>query len=243
MRTTVFCAVYSKDPQRFSLIFDHLKNLQQQTIPVEPIYVFEAGETPPSHFPARWFSAGQAVSIYQAWNIAIATASTDYLMNLNLDDRLHHDAIERMQIFLQEKSADLVGGDWKITYSQEETDQVAYCYPIEKVPFLASWPPAIGTQTRLGSGSGHRGTYGAATLWRRSLHRGCARYPQHFEDGTVIRSIGDALWWVIVKQKLNGALVRLPMIIGNYHSHPSEQAEFRYGNEWELANKMGIRLV
>lgn len=242
-RTTVFCAVYHKDPLRSTLIFDHLQNLRQQTVPVNCVYVFENGDVPPSNFPAPWLTFSSPLSIYEAWNLGITASHTDFLMNLNLDDRLHPDAIERLQKFIEQEQADLVGGDWQIKYSQADTDIVSACSPVSSLPFLPSWPPLLGSHTRLGSGTGERGTFGPATLWRRELHRHCPRYPERLADGTVIRSIGDALWWMILRDKLNKKMLRLPMIIGNYHSHPAEQAEFRYEAEWNAVRRSAVLLV
>jgi hypothetical protein len=41
----------------------------------------------------------------------------------------------------------------------------------------------------------------------------------------------------------NYKLVALPMIIGNYHSHPSEQAEFREPDERPLLSTVGVSLT
>jgi hypothetical protein len=45
-------------------------------------------------------------------------------------------------------------------------------------------------------------------------------------DGTVIRSAGDTIWWVLLEKSFKKKMTRLPLVIGNYYSHPSEQAEF-----------------
>ena len=236
----MFCAVYSKDPHRHKLIFDHYENLCRQSVSFACVYIFECKDTPPPRFPAPWVLTSEPLSIYEAWNFGILYANTEFVMNLNLDDRLHTNAIELLQVHLDREKADLVGGDWEIKYTQEDTDRVSTCKPLTDVPFLPTWPPGSGTFTRLGSGSGERGTLGPATLWRRSLHKDVPRYPQRLQDGTVIRSIGDALWWMVIRDHLKKRLTRLPLIIGNYHSHPSEQAEFRYEAEWAFVKKSGL---
>ena len=69
-------------------------------------------------------------------------------------------------------------------------------------------------------------TYGPATLWRMAAHVGYPRYPYRFGDGSLIRVIGDAVWWKLLESSRR-PLLRLPLIIGHYRSNPSSQAEFR----------------
>lgn len=228
MKTTVFCAAYSKDPNREALLKVHLNNLLSQTVPVEPIYVFEASDPVASTLTGvRTFVANYPMTIYESWNLAVAMARTDYVMNLNLDDRLNQDAVELLQNRLEQEKADLVGGDWRICFTQEDTDKVLASSPgVETVPFYSDWPPVAGRPVRLGSGTGQRGTYGPATLWRASAHMNCPRYPYRTTDGYLIKSVGDAVWWTYLRNK-NKKLVRVPNIIGHYFSHPGEQAEFR----------------
>jgi hypothetical protein len=171
-------------------------------------------------------SVKQPLSIYQAWNVALSLVATPMVMNLNLDDRLSPDAIETMERALARHQADAVAGDWKVCFSQDETDQTEPCYPADRLPFVPDWPPKASTVTRLGSGTGQRGTFGPAVLWSVELHIGAPRYPWRFLDGTVIKWIGDLVWWSAL-QSMGKKILRVPMVVGNYHSHPSEQAEFR----------------
>jgi hypothetical protein len=126
-----------------------------------------------------------------------------------------------------EQEALLAGGDWNICYSQEETDAVLPSYPAAELPFDPAWPPYPGRRTRLGSGTGQRGTFGPATMWRAEAHFRAPRYPWRFSDGSLIRSAGDAAWWMVVGSHLRGKCIRLPLVIGHYHCHPQDQAEFR----------------
>ena len=244
-KTTVFCAVYSKDPDREVLIQEHLSNLRSQTVPVEPIYVFEDGDpVAQSLLGVRSFTANLPLTIYEAWNLAVAMARTPYLMNLNLDDRLYNDAVERFESHIESTKADLVGGDWKVCFSQQETNAVAtQCFSVTELPHHPQWPPISGRTVRLGSGTGERGTYGPATLWRASAHVGFPRYPYRTSDGMMIRSVGDAVWWTLLRNVLSKHITRLPMVVGNYHSHPVDQAEFRWGDEWGLLKSRAISKV
>jgi hypothetical protein len=163
-------------------------------------------------------------------------------MNLNLDDRLQKDSIEIMEKEIIDKNGDLISGDWKICYSQTETDAIDKCYPAEIIDFLPTWPPESGSKTRLGSGTGHRGTFGPAVMWKVSLHTEFPRYPYRTTDDYRIQSVADAIWWNLLRKNLKN-LIRLPLIIGNYHSHPNFQAEFRTGNEWIKIKDKSISLL
>ncbi len=242
-RTSVVCAVWHGDSDRWALLEGHSENLARQTVPVEPIYVFDGSDTPPASIRGRKVVAHENLTIYQAWNVGLALVGTPFVMNLNLDDRLAPDAVELLESTLLRENAALVGGDWRICYSQQETDAVEPVFPAARLPFVGAWPPPRGTRTRLGSGTGERGTLGPATLWRVDTHIGVPRYPWRFPDGTPIRVIADSCWWTLVTQHLKKKAVRIADVIGNYHSHPNEQAEFRGpSDETALMNSLGISL-
>jgi hypothetical protein len=227
---SVICAVWHKDEARHDLARAHVANLKAQTVPVRPIYVFDGGDVPPSWLEAETITAKSPLTIYQAWNLALAAVRTPLVMNLNLDDRLAPDAVEKLTAGLEATQSVLIGGDWRICYSQSDTDHVARCYAAADTPFMPNWPPVQGSDTRLGSGTGERLTYGPATLWKFSVHGRIPRYPWRFRDGALIRTVGDTAFWTALSQ-LGGKLARLPMVIGNYHSHPEGQAEFRGEDE------------
>jgi hypothetical protein len=242
-RTSVICAVWHGDANRHRLLERHAENLSRQTVPVESVYIFDGHDEPPASVPGRKVVVHEKLSIYQAWNVGLAMVETPFAMNLNLDDRLAPDAVELLENTLLREGAALVGGEWKICYSQEETDDVARAFPADQLQFAAAWPPPAGTRTRLGSGTGERGTLGPATLWRMDTHIGAPRYPWRYPDGTVIRVIGDMCWWTLVTQHLKKKAVRITDVIGNYHSHPGEQAEFRGpANETDLLSSLGVSL-
>jgi hypothetical protein len=242
-RTSVICAVWHGDAHRRQLLQGHIRNLANQSIPVEPVYIFDGGDEPPESTPGRVVVVRENLSIYQAWNVALAMVETPFVMNLNLDDRLAPDAVERLQAVLQRESAALVGGDWKICYSQEETDAVEPCYPADRLPFVNDWPPTGGVRTRLGSGTGQRGTLGPATLWRMDAHIGVPRYPWRLPEGTPLKVVGDLAWWHLLTHHLKKKVVRVTDVIGNYYSHPHAQAEFRGpSNEAALMSDLGISL-
>ena len=241
LRTTVFCAVWSGDADRGDLLRGHTESLRRQTVPVETVYVFDNGDRPPEWTVGTTVTSNRPLTIYQAWNVALQHCSTEYVINLNLDDRLAPDAIETMLDFAAANSAGLVAGDWSVRYTQADTDDVKETHRSSSLPFEPSWPPPPGTVTRLGSGSGDRGTLGPATLWRRDLHRK-APYPWQFANGDPIRIVGDLAWWTIVRKLLGAPIVRLPLVIGNYHSHPDDQAEFRSADEHHLLSSQGVQM-
>ncbi len=242
-RTTVFCAVWHGDPRRFELLEGHSANLDQQTRPIERVYVFDGGDVPPAELRGSALTCRDKLSIYQAWNLALAAVGTPYVMNLNLDDRLAPDAVAILENVLDQGN-DLVGGDWKICYTQKETDAVVPAFPATDLPYVPNWPPSPGVLTRLGSGTGSRHTLGPACMWRTLLHQSLGRYPHQFGDGTLIRVIGDGAWWQLLL-KNQRKLRSVPSVIGNYFSHPQDQAEFRNRDisEKQRLNDVGVRLV
>jgi len=62
----------SGDPNRHELLRGHVENLARQTAPIESIYVFDAGDEPPSWLKARAITAKEPLTIYQAWNVALS---------------------------------------------------------------------------------------------------------------------------------------------------------------------------
>jgi hypothetical protein len=242
-KTTIICAVWSQDPSRYELLSQHQENLINQTCTVERIYVFDQSDTPPDFLTGNKIIYSEKLSIYEAWNLALSACRTEFVMNLNLDDRLCIDSVEVLEKAMMMFHADLVGGDWKICYSQESTNEVNKCFDANALPFLSEWPPVDKSITRLGSGDGHRGTYGPATMWRLDNHIGIPRYPYRTVGGDLIRGISDSVWWGLLQNNFGKKLMRLPIIIGNYYSHPSSQAEFRNLNEWDLIRENNISLV
>jgi len=245
-QTSVICAVWSGDPKRADLLRGHVANLARQTVPVEPIYVFDGNDKIPPWVKGRAVSVREDIGLYQAWNVALSLARTPFVMNLNLDDRLAVDAVELMERAMAQQDAALVGGEWNVAYTQKEADAIDRAYPAELLPSVADWEQrGPGTRTRLGSGTGEQGTYGPATMWRLDAHIGAPRYPWRFPEGTVIRSAADAAWWLVLANHLKKPLLRLPMVIGNYHYHPKEQAQYRSlpHDELALIQQLGISLV
>lgn len=242
-RTTLFCAVWHKDENRHALLEAHAENLSRQTVPVDCLYVFDGGDKPPAFLAGQSIAVREPLSIYQAWNTALALVETPLAMNLNLDDRLAPDAVEILERVILKTGAVLAGGEWKICYSREETDAVEACYPAERLPYRSPWPPAPGTRTRLGSGTGERGTYGPATMWRMDAHVGRPRYPWRLTEGSLIQAAGDAAFWTMLTQNPRVKTMRAPLVIGNYHSHPKDQAEFRTADEMALFAEPGVSLL
>jgi len=242
-RTSVICAVWHGDPDRHALLRGHAENLARQSAAVDPIYVFDNNDAPPDWLHARAIRVKEPLTIYQAWNVALSLVATPFVMNLNLDDRLAPDAVRLLEMELVKNRAAAAGGDWKICYSQEETDTVDPCYPASDLPFVPDWPPARNTRTRLGSGTGQRGTLGPATMWRMEAHIGAPRYPWRLRDGTLIQVAADLAWWQILQRNPNVKLLALPVVIGNYHSHPGGQAEFRAGDERGMMADPGVSLT
>jgi hypothetical protein len=228
--TTVICAVYKKDPNRYDLLKGHMKNLDRQTIAVSRVYVFEDNDQPPDWLTGECVVLSRSCTIYEAWNLALSLVRTPYVMNLNLDDRLNADAVERMQQALAD-AADkkIVCGDWLVNFTQEGTDEVGSCAASASIPSVRTWPPEkSGTVCKLPAASRAGGTLGPATMWRSELIVDFPRYPYRTTTGTMLPVEGDRAFWTAVTLGYGkDSVLRLPIVIGNYHSHPNEQAEFR----------------
>ncbi len=233
---TVICAVWHRQTDKARLLEGHAASLRRQTLPPRVVYVFDAGDPPPAGLPGTTITVSDPLTIYQAWNIALGAVMTPLVMNLNVDDRLAPDAIEIMaKSFQTDPDVFLVGGDWKVCWTDAECDDARPCYPLAELPFHPEWPPVAGKTQRLGSGDGARDTHGPACMWRLEAHRRLPRYPYRYADGSLIRIVADAIWWHAIEHHMGKKLLRLPLVVGNYRSAPSSQAEFRHSAAEELA--------
>lgn len=224
LRTTVLCAVWHQDPNRLDLLRGHQACLDTLVDAVDRIYVFDGGDRAPEWLKGKVVTSREPLTIYEAWNLALPLVRTPYVMNLNLDDRLCSDGVARLEAAL-DQGADLACGDWRITFTRTETDAFEPSFQANELPVFRSWPPPTGEAARLGS-SGEAWTLGPACLWKTALHKEFPRFPWKFADGVLIRTIGDGVWWRLLDQ-FGKRIVRLPWVIGHYHSNPGEQAEFR----------------
>jgi len=228
--TTVISAVYKKDPKRFDLLKGHMANLDRQTAAVRRVYVFEDNDRPPEWLTGECIVLSRPCTIYEAWNLALSMVRTPYVMNLNLDDRLNKDAVATMQEGLgNDPSKKIVCGDWLVHFTQDETDRVSICSDSVSIPAVGTWPPNRGgLVTKLPVASRTGGTLGPATMWRSELIIDFPRYPYRTTAGTMLPVEGDRAFWTAVMLGYGKeSVLRLPIVIGNYHSHPNDQAEFR----------------
>ena len=241
---TLFCAVYHRDENRHALIEEHLDNIKSQSLPVKPIYVFEAGDKPSSIAKPFSIASPNRLTIYQAWHMAMENSNTELLINLNLDDRLVPNAVALMSDYFENEDVMLVGGEW-IICDQIATPAQLQNISMKQTYFNPSWPPekslytSLEKKLRLGSGTGERGTYGPSSMFRRKLLKELL-YPLKFGNGDLVESIGDTIWWNSIKQKYPGGTIRIPEVVGIYYSNPSTQAEFRVTNEHQKFDKWGI---
>ena len=124
---TVICAVWHRQEDKETLLRGHLRNIEAARA-ARVIYVFDGGDRPPEWLQGPRVSSvsvNEPLSIYQAWNIALSMVTTALVMNLNVDDRLAPDAIDRMGAPLDaDPEVFLVGGDWRICFTEAETDAV-----------------------------------------------------------------------------------------------------------------------
>jgi len=243
---TVISAVWSGQRDKEALLRGHMENLDRQTQPHQRIYVFDQGDTPPDWLRGMAVTVREPLSLYQAWNVALSLVQTTFAMNLNLDDRLMVDGVELLQAKAESDPAiHLVGGDWKITPSAEATDATERAYPLDALPHTMVWPPDPNVACRIGSGDGRNTrSFGPACLWRMAAHFGLPRYPYRFTDGSLIKVIGDAVFWQLLAQNPDRKLERVPMVIGHYRTWVSNQAEFRHsGSDEHEKAAAGVFLI
>ncbi len=234
---TVFCAVWHQQKNKLDLLRAHWENLKSQTLTVRPCYIFDNGDTAPGWLDAPWHSFDEPLSIYEAWSAGVALSTTPYVMNLNMDDRLARDAVGLLAGTALETGSALVCGEWEICFDEADMADPFDLADPSFTHFKPAWPPVRDTQLRLGSGTGERGTFGPSTLW--SAHAIGKWYPSYFNNGDLIRSMGDAFFWSILK---NSGLqtTRVPTVIGKYLSDPDSQGEFRPHQDAELLKAFGI---
>lgn len=239
---TIFCAIYSEDPFRHSLIKDHFHNVMSLGPKVTPLYIFENNDSPdPDVFPYS-IVVDKALTIYQSWALACELANTKYVMNLNLDDRLYRNSISVLLSEFNKPNVAIVGGDWLVRFGSKPSSDASTrdSRSIRTTTFAPAWPPVrSGQPLRLGSGTGERGTLGPATVWKKSLLNQIF-YPNKFGNGQLIRSIGDSAWWRLISQMELGDRARVPLIVGEYLSNPGAQAEFRVTDEQKVLREHGV---
>ncbi len=234
---TVFCAVWHRQKNKLELLQSHYANLRRQSVGVRIIYIFDNGDTPPDWLDADCYVFSGPLSIYEAWSAAVAFNTSFYVMNLNLDDRLANNAVELLVGAACATSARLVGGEWLVCFDNGHLDEAFKAPLLVATEFEPAWPPQPHSRMRLGSGTGERGTFGPATLWHADTIG--KYYPSYFNDGSTIKSIGDALFWGLFQSR-QLPTARLPLIIGKYYSSPSDQAEFRSNEDMQNANQHGV---
>jgi len=236
--TTIFSFVkHSKQNIEISLK-GHQDNLDKLTSPIECVYVFDGGMSAPGWLKGKILETNISLNVYEAWNLAISAVRTPFIMNLNLGDRLNADSIEVLEEALN-SGLELVGGDWKICYSQEDADDTDHCHSARDLPFLETGLSVAGTATRLGSGTGERQTFGPSCLWRIELHQHLPRYPYRFADTSYIEEVGDVIFWAHL-QKKGCRLGRIPTIIGNCNAHIEGFADSRLRSDEELQKVMTL---
>ncbi len=234
---TVFCAVWHQQPNKLELLRSHYENLKAQSIPVEPCYIFDNGDVAPEWLDAPWHSFSEPLTIYEAWAAGVALSQTRYTMNLNMDDRLATNAARLLVSTAEATKAALVGGEWLVNFDESHLDARFEVQDLWGTAFTPEWPMMAQPNARLGSGTGERGTRGPATMWNLDILG--KWYPTYFNNKTPIKSIGDTIFWQIVKTHKQ-VILRLPMVIGRYYSDPKNQAEFRPHNDEQLLSEHGV---
>jgi len=217
-RISVICAVPHGLGDRDELLRGHADNLARQSIPVEPIYVFEAGEDIPGWLAGRAIGYGASLTRYQAWNIALSMVATPLVMNLNLADRLAPDAAEALEREREKENAIAVYGDWKACLSQAETDMVEPCLASALLPDAA----------RASAGAGPFGWLGPSVLWRMDAHMRVPRYPWRLRDGTLLHETAEDVWRSILAGLSHEKIAHAPFLVGHCRNDRSHQDQASY---------------
>ena len=237
-KSTIFCAVYSKDPSRYRLIEEHFENILRVNSGPQPLYVFEDNDFVPDFVKPYAVVLNKAVTIYEAWRVATHICQTKFIGNLNLDDRFTDGGFEAMESALERSNFDLVGGEWLIDikdFSETKKGELTCTFDLSNYRRIQAWPPEKRHDQILGSGISQNGSFGPATLWRSKIHDQID-YPTRFHNGQKILSMGDSCFW---RKLARGGyrIGRLPALVGVYNSDPLNQAEFR-----ETDDRKNIRL-
>ena len=105
-KITILCSNYNSD----KWIEGYLECLDKQTIPFDIVFV-DANSTDNSLWTIQTFkfsnpevnktviTSDKRIGLYNAWNMAIQCADTEYVMNLNTDDRIFVNTLDMYDFF------------------------------------------------------------------------------------------------------------------------------------------------
>jgi FkbM family methyltransferase len=231
-RISVICAVPHGLSDRDELLRGHGANLARQSIPVEPIYVFDAGGEIPAWLHGRAVACGASLTRYQAWNVALSMVATPLVMNLDLADRLAPDGALMLEREREKANAIAAFGDWKVCASQGEADAVEPCYPPALLPHAA----------RLSAGPGPLDSLGPSVLWRMDAHMRVPRYPWRLRDGTLLHDSGEGAWRSVLADRLREKIAHAPFVIGHCRADNARKDAAPY-DERAALNDPGLSLL
>lgn len=107
----------------------------------------------------RYIRTGQRETVYQAWNRGVQLARGEFLTNANTDDRLRHDALERLSgALLQRPDAGFAFANFHITDHENETFVSHHAHATTN-------RPAYSRNALL-----ENSITGSQPVWRRALH-------------------------------------------------------------------------
>ncbi len=126
-KITIICSNYNSS----KWIQGYLDCINNQTINCFDIIFVDANSTDNSlkiinefvfkeGIDKKVISCKERISLYKAWNIAIQESRTEYVMNLNTDDRIYKNAIETYTNYLNTNpEINLFYGPCDITYDED----------------------------------------------------------------------------------------------------------------------------
>ncbi len=185
------------------------------------------------HSPDHWkvWSSAYRIPIYEAWNWGIEKASSDLIVNSNVDDLCRPNAYELMaQTMLRDGGYDVVYGCWQCVtnFPANSVDKTPWLqqgdfYPMGTSPY--GYLPADGKRL---ADYCH---WSCGVMWRKTLHEKIGLFDPSFSI------CGDYDMWC--RMMLAGARAyALPYTLGYWYFDPSgSNASFANAEQFNFENR------
>lgn len=142
----------------------------------------------------RYLRTNRRESVYQAWNRGGGLATGQFITNANCDDRLRHDALERLtDTLLQTPSAGFAYGDFRLTRHENETFEHNHAYE-------RTQRPAYSLNNLL-----ENCITGSQPVWRKTLHTTVGIFD------TAYNSAADYDFFIRAAQQMDGVAIHEPL--------------------------------
>ena len=170
----------------------------------------------------KYIKLEQKVTIYEAWNLGINQAKSDFITNANLDDQRLPDSLNKQLKFLEKNpSIDLVYGDCLVSFVPNQ-DIIFHINKLKNG--FVRWPVELSTEHPTKASIWYQPSNylksmrsnppGPMPMWRKSIHRRLGYFNSSFISG------GDWDMWLRAVQA-GCKFAKINSIIGLYHYNPS----------------------